>query len=135
MSPFSARPGGLHCAPSFGTQKALRVDTKHTSSAQPVSIRHFHNAIAGLQQYTSVMSFSINLSSQYLIKSYTTEILQICIFFSLIFMSIKGYIQVKKTQYTIKLLTTLQQKLHYFKSLGSDRFLKVFAHQGYTVKL
>lgn len=102
MSPFSARPGSLHCTPSFRTQKALRVDTKHTSSAQPVSIWHFHNAIAGLQQNTSMMSFAINLSSsssQYLIKAYTIEILQTCIYFFLILISIKGYIHGKKILY------------------------------------
>lgn len=50
MSPFGARPGGLHGTPCFGTQKALRIDAKHTCPAQPVSIWHFYNPIASLKQ-------------------------------------------------------------------------------------
>lgn len=57
MSPLGACTCGFHGTALLGTQKALRVDAKDASPAQPVSDRHFDYAIAGLwgeQQVTLV---------------------------------------------------------------------------------
>ena len=48
MCPLGARTCSLHGTALLGTQKALWVDTENARPTEPVSNRHFDNAITSL---------------------------------------------------------------------------------------